>query len=347
MKKRKIFSLAPHERFNYGDIMYSIILKEIFKNEDFYHLGINAGDFTEFGSGKMFNINILKDVDSMDDNLLFIGGGEFLGCSYEVLFSFIHDPKPFDNNFKTPFIHDEFVDDLPIRKFYISFGGSSNNYISRDLAQLEKADIIYTRESLTNANIKSRLKNKKEIVTLPDLVTLSSYFFPRENKKDYIVIQLGKYKTPTPNKIIELIMNLQSKHKIKLVGLGNCAKHDDDVILEEIYNILPVKDNVELVKPKDALEIMNIISSAKLCIGTSLHLMITSFSYNIPWVNYNSRLYKITNYKDQWYPNFGEVSDGFDLIDKVNNILKKSVDMTADIDEQQSKIINFFNKNVK
>ena len=348
MSKVAIFHLAPHERFNYGDIMYSIVLKEYLKTRlddfDFYHVGIYKTDTSDIGAGKIITKKEMIEISKQyDSTTLFIGGGEFLGANNTTLFSHIGlkpTPELVKDNLEIPFIVDKQVKNSIDNIHYISFGGDVRENIKGDIINSFNTypNSIYVREYKTKDNI-ARRGVTKEIVSNPDLVELCSKFFKKDKSESYVLVQLGKFKTRNVLAIIQNLKQISKTEKIYLMGLGNCPQHNDDLLLKEVHKHLP---DSTYIQPKDALEQMEVISRSKLVIGTSLHLMITAHAYNIPWISVNPNIIKVVNYQKTWY-NRTCVANESQVYEKYKTI-DFDRDNSEEIESQQELILNYLDK---
>ncbi len=345
MSKVAIFHLAPHERFNYGDIMYSIILKEYLKSRiddfDFYYVGIYKTDTSNIGAGKIITKKEMIEISKQyDSTTLFIGGGEFLGADNTTLFSHIGlkpTPELVKDNLEIPFIVDNQVKNSIDNIHYISFGGDVRENIKGNIVNAfnNYPNSIYVRENNTKYNI-ARRGVTKEIVSNPDLVELSSKFFKKDKSENYVLVQLGKFKTSDVLGIIENLKQIAKTEKIYLMGLGNCPRHNDDLLLKQIHKHIP---DSTYIQPKDAIEQMQVISRSKLVIGTSLHLMITAHTYNIPWISVNPNIGKVVNYQKTWY-NRTCVAKESQVYEKYKSI-NFDIDNSNEIEIHQEQILNY------
>lgn len=306
-----IFHLAPHDRYNYGDLLYGYLLKKELEKSGYniYFVGLIDVDMTEYGLGKVISVSKMIELYNKSKNaVLLIGGGEFLGAGYEVLSSFISKNKDIviDKSFKHPFIVDvELFKNKPTIK-YLSFGGMLRSDIDYIAKMFNESDFIQTRDFRTYKNLIDCGVNDGLISIAADICEKTSLLLPNNNKlnmgtpfEDYVVFQVGERKFKSIETIVSQLNQLSEKENIVLLPLGHCNRHNDYKLLRTIKNKIP-KNNVYLHDSKDIESITTIIGNAKMNIGTSLHLMIVSRSYKIKYLPINE-IEKIVNYQETWY----------------------------------------------
>jgi hypothetical protein len=349
---KNIFHLAPHERFNFGDIMYSVILKEVLKEKNidynFYYVGLTKADTSYCGGGEMITIDEMIEISKENnDNHLFIGGGDFIGVTYNALFRYIspEDKKTIGwKKFKNPFIVDDILKDLNIQTHYMSFGGDTNNKkIAKDLNRTNNT--IYVRDLYTRENLLRLGMDESKSISLPDLVTLSSKYFKNLdnlelpfNDKDFIVFQIGKHKFSSMEMLKSQIDLLSEKENVIMIGFGNCVDHEDNIILEKLEKMVN-KPNVKYIDAKNVYDILETVSKCKMTIGTSLHLMITAFSYGIPWITLNKNIRKIHKYQKSWYNDYYNTTHDGRIYEEYKNSISRDYSDLKEIYKNQEKLI--------
>lgn len=94
---KKLYILAPNDRFNYGDLLFSHILKRTFSEffDKIVFCSTVKSDFSALGGIPTEPYSVLYKANDKDENYLVIAGGESLFVSWRVILSYI------DKNIKT------------------------------------------------------------------------------------------------------------------------------------------------------------------------------------------------------------------------------------------------------
>lgn len=87
MLKKKIFLLGAYDRFNYGDLLFPIIVENILKSFspqlEFYPYALIESDLSVFGARKTLPINTLyQRVATTEDRVVIFAGGGVIGASW-------------------------------------------------------------------------------------------------------------------------------------------------------------------------------------------------------------------------------------------------------------------------
>lgn len=336
-KRPTIHLLSAADRFNYGDLLFSLILtKELDAagNYNILNYATTDSDLTNLGAIKTSKYTSLYGV-TPGNNWLLIAGGEVMGANWSRLMSFIYKPffwiyekaEIFNQlnalekatkyylgvNSNLAFVPNEEIIKNNFNIIYNSVGGiffEKNNY-KNDLKNLEN-NIKYfsTRDAISHESI-SRT-GIKDVKLTPDSAILMSKHYPREKllqmtssaisniPENYITLQLG-YKKSIGNfdEIAQQMEMLSNELELPIIlcPIGNCPGHDDSLALEIIAQ--KVK-NAILIKPKNLWDIMHVISNSKIFVGTSLHGVITAMSYSIPYLGINKEIHKLDAYLKTW-----------------------------------------------
>ncbi len=96
-KKPVINVISAGDRYNYGDVLYAIVLREylkkyepeIYNTYDYCHYGIIASDLTSVGGIKTDPIRDLYKREFDKNSLTIVVGGQVIGASIEVLFKYL------------------------------------------------------------------------------------------------------------------------------------------------------------------------------------------------------------------------------------------------------------------
>lgn len=97
--KRKLYILAPNDRFNYGDLLFPYILTYFFsdKFDDIVYVSTTKSDLTRLGGFKTESFSTLYNTDQQYENHLIVAGGESLCAGWFGILSYV---KPWVNFFR-------------------------------------------------------------------------------------------------------------------------------------------------------------------------------------------------------------------------------------------------------
>lgn len=224
--KKRLYILAPNDRFNYGDLLFPYILTHYFSDQfdDIVYVSTTKSDLTQLGGIKTEAYSTLFNVDKEWENHLIVAGGESLCVNWFTILSYV---TPWISFFKrivfkfrsntlnalcdvfiralykirTRFVFSVGKNELPQFKTisYNALGGSwltkSNLLNNKNVKQiLNSVDYFTVRDketsiALEKANIKHSI--------CPDTAILMSEVFPEENLLSHLSINTsivnGKY----------------------------------------------------------------------------------------------------------------------------------------------------------
>ncbi|MBQ8423478.1 MAG: polysaccharide pyruvyl transferase family protein [Coprobacter sp.] len=85
---RKLFILAPNDRFNYGDLLFPHILTAHFGDmvDEIIYCSTSSADLRNKGGHKVSSFHSLYRVSPQDENYLIVAGGECLCCNWWIIF---------------------------------------------------------------------------------------------------------------------------------------------------------------------------------------------------------------------------------------------------------------------
>lgn len=365
-KKLVVALMGPHDRFNYGDILFPFIIEYAFDkispNSFVYEkYALVNSDFTNKGAFISQNYRTLRrNINNNNINVLVVTGGECLGAKWHVLFSYIN--KIYHLLSKKGLIRRKLISYEIARKYLggkseypycvnkkdfkgsikllFNTVGSSYEFDGIQINALNNADYISLRDEISYKN-SLILSNKTYLV--PDSAIILSDVFPIneleknryiknplvtriiESNEDYIFFQIAKeHAIEKLDKICKQLNLVYSKLKTKIVlcPIGTAFGHEDHIALKRIYQKLNNNFTV-LIESPSIFEIMLLIVNSKLYIGTSLHGVITSMSFGIPYIGLKKETEKLVFYLQTW----GE----------------KELNQVYDVDDFASQAITIFN----
>lgn len=255
----KVALVGAIDRYNYGDVLFPIIVEEALKkrisNIKFEYYGYKKTDLSRFD---VHPTKEIKDINHDDINAIIVVGGEVLTSSWSLTYLFLFDDYRRANilskikkyvrepifdflakikmgyTHKMPWIFEK--KDYPEKKIiYNTVGGGSffkvlenkKRYFNNSLNQV---DYISVREEATKNNLKKI--GVKNVIGYPDSAFLMSELFPKDSlkklsshnmkniKDDYVVFQIGKkYGIGREDKIFEKLKMFIEKTHLNVVLL--------------------------------------------------------------------------------------------------------------------------------
>lgn len=328
MSQKNIYILSASDRYNYGDLLFPIILrKELEKLGDYKFLNIATikSDLSKRGALPTQNYKALYSATGQN-NYLVVAGGEVLGANWSRLYSFLKPLyykvyiktkrkhilesllKRLTGNKKNPIpfipLSDELLNKFKVIYHAVGGAGISHHFCKNKIAEaFSKAIYISLREGETFKDIKENLKISKAQLTPDSAILMSDYYDIKRTDEKYIAFQIGRYKLGAT--LFEIKEQLELTYKrsglpIYLIPIGNCPGHDDHIPLKWLEKHLncPCK----YIEPSNIEVIMQTIAAAKIFIGTSLHGIITAMSFCVPYIGFNPSIGKMQRYLKTWAP---------------------------------------------
>lgn len=353
--------LSASDRINYGDLLFPILFKKFLENEnfhiEFYNYGVVKSDLSFYGALPTNSYRkLLKNVKNKKGKLV-VGGGEVFFANWRTLYSFINPiyVKLCNNSYfnkidkkinfskyllsrnkvAVPFCPSKEELRSKCVKVYFSsvggeFTGSKENNLNIKLSKtLKESALLSVRDKRTFLSMECMGLNPKLI---PDSAIIMSDIFQKESLcenisftnfgiKNYIFLQLGKYKGPKNlERFVVDLKKLSDKLNLDVVlcPIGKALKHEDDIILKKVKEI---ENEFHYIDPKNVYDVMFLIANSSLYLGTSLHGIITAQSFNVPFVGLNPRLGKLESYIQTWVDNNMNCLS-FEEADKIESIYK-------------------------
>ena len=88
---KKLYVLAPNDRFNYGDLIFPHILNYYFKEkfDEIIFCSTSFSDLSTRGGIPTVNFRVLYRTKEQDNNFLVVAGGDSLCIKWDMIISFI------------------------------------------------------------------------------------------------------------------------------------------------------------------------------------------------------------------------------------------------------------------
>lgn len=329
-KLNKIAVFGPHDRFNYGDFLFPLIIDYCFsffsgKEIRLKKYSLRKCDFTNKGGFKSEGYRALvSHVNSGNHNVIIVSGGECLTATWTRLYSYL---DPFYNKFYTKYKMNRIYRNLP--KYYL--GGKSEYPYSINIDDFKnKVEVYYNAVGggwNVNANIIKRLKEAEllgvrdqksydnlsdhNVVNelIPDSAVMLSRLFPKEILEDYLPFKDEKYiffqvsnyliNEDEINFVCSNLKEISDKYNLKIIfcPIGTASGHEDHLPLLKMHKKL--KNNSKFITDPTIKDIAGYISNSELYIGSSLHGVITSMNYGIPYIGLK-KVIKQNEYIKTW-----------------------------------------------
>lgn len=359
----KIALFGPHDRFNYGDFLFPIMLQFAMNKQhsntfDFSCYSLIKADFTEKGACKSKSyIKLKKDVNAGKISGVIITGGECLNAEINLLYSYIN--KQYDKLYRLSYFFRALSYKLKIpyriigTKTQYPFAVSKNDFNKNVKIIYNSVGGVFT---VSNSNVIGNVdyfsvrdsfsfstwrEKQEDIFLFPDSAIILSDVYPIKDLKNskkyiadkvstiiqsqYIFFQISNAKYINENKFVEIALQLKQLqaegYKIVLCPIGTASGHEDHKALKKIYELLNV-DSQLIINPT-IFEIMILIANSSLYIGSSLHGVITSMSYGVPFISIGAKQTKTKNYLETWS------EEKFNVVYEVDNFKNRALEIIS------------------
>lgn len=320
---------APHDRINYGDFLFAIMLEYALKQKDssvknVAKHSIVKADYSNIGAfhSKSYQ-SLTTEIDQKEINSVIVGGGQCLSTNWVTLFSYINPlihTLSFDARlYKFQLYHkivrkilggkSEFPfcvkkSDFSNASLKVIYNSVGSGKITKEIEnRLNEADYVAVRDNRSFQNISSKVNN---VVIVPDSAIILSDVYALDDsinhKNDYVFFQasLHKYGGDISVTIRELNEILKKTElDIILCPIGTAPGHNDDQLLKKIKKAIN-NDRVTYIPKPTIKEIAHLIAHSKCYVGTSLHGIITAMSYGVPYIGLNPKQEKLVSYNETW-----------------------------------------------
>lgn len=337
--------------------------------------GIIESDLSDVGAlpTKSFDRLLANIKSSSSNDLIIVAGGEVLGADWLNIYRFLSPlaSKVHKNLFlrrilnridfvslyfslfkgsSFPFILDKSPFNKNVRIVYNSIGGSNiDKYLRKNKALINyfrNLTWLSVRDTKTQAAFdKFAISNK----LVPDSALIMSDIFKYEldtqiskevrdlESSNYIYVQLGNTKGPDDlDKFSDQLNRFATENGLNIVlsPIGLALDHDDEVILRRLQAKCP---GAIYIHPHNIYDTMALLKNSKMYIGTSLHGVVTSQSFNVPFVAFTEKIKKLDLYIKTWFKNSSQVSLDYNDFAKVNEVYSSFNRSEADVILQQQK----------
>lgn len=87
---KKLYILAPNDRFNYGDLLFAHILQFYFSKlfDEIIFCSTSSNDLSKLGGHKVSGYNILDKLSKNDTNVVIVAGGACIGIDWATILGY-------------------------------------------------------------------------------------------------------------------------------------------------------------------------------------------------------------------------------------------------------------------
>ena len=305
LRERKVILLGPHDRYNFGDLLFCKVLKRLLVNRagysesDILFGGIVPINMTDYGGeGNIRSMKQLQQLSREDSENgkgpydIIYAGGEALGCSHDCAVSMMlnetykklaKQEKIYDCGYLVPkhYLVPEYERENPSNFAIInSMGGT----ISPECAEAANtADFGSFRDpkfpSYPDSAVMTKELYAEEIDIMADQVM--NEIFPSTTERKYIAVQ-HKRKIENIEKLAASldVLSKQTNATIVFFAAGVVPNHDSFDMYSRVATLMTHPSIV--YKGTNVLKVVALISQSQVLISTSLHCRIIAFIFFKP-----------------------------------------------------------------
>ncbi|PRD51912.1 polysaccharide pyruvyl transferase family protein [Sphingobacterium gobiense] len=399
MMNNKLIILAPNDRYNYGDLLFSYIIKFHLAKyyDDVVDVSTIENDLTDVGGDKVKEISYLYSLEDNSHNDIIVAGGESFCSKWQVCVSYLSPNygkflkvvrKGISGILKLNKVYNSVADYVAkvviggktffpytigkheinnVRNvFYNSLGGSfikESHFPKRVEDILKSIDYLSIRDRGTHELVKGagisnylypdcaiQMSDLFDKDYLENLISDKNKDFISSQDNGYIVFQIKKsLGFANYREIVHLLRQIKKTYnkKIYLCPVGFALGHEDHIVLEKIYRDLGDEDIVFYQSGNTIWDIMYVISSSSLYIGTSLHGAITAMSFDVPYLGI--MVNKTIRYIKEWgIKDMRTTSENLQVLEIIGDLLMTQKDvLSINSQWQKSFVTESFGKMIK
>lgn len=338
----EIHLVGAFDRFNFGDLLFAQVTRHGLAvhgvSAEYRYHSLESADLSRRGGVVTKPLRELSQRGARPGSVVMVAGGEVLAARWSDALCGLTSPgrclllkvvtRLFGADMTDGISRRRLAGTRPmpwvlpperfgpdVRLVYNAVGGSGLGGLPGSLQtwarqQLKTCHHLSVRDRASQAILESWHLGH-EVLLAPDSAALVAEMAPREQlpahraaRGDHLVFQVGRY--PAWGILGELALQLRRLHEatglaILLVPLGQAAGHEDHVPLRRLATRLGDLP-VTLVERPGVEELLTLIASARLFVGSSLHGNLTALAYGVPRVGFGRRVRKLHAFLETWDP---------------------------------------------
>jgi len=336
--KINILIIGAFDRYNYGDLLFPLVIESALKKRNlsanFHFYGLKKSDLSLYGGKKTNGIKTFyKDVKRLPNAIVIVAGGEAIGISWLKMFSFYNSCNNFISKFKKYFNVERYVKkymgaatNLPFVFSKEMIGGNAVLLNSLGECGIKKIEVdnnpIFSclsnvdYFSVRDKNTYAAFSSFNNVNLFPDSAVLISKFYDKQFLKEEVSSDVNRFVSENINylffqinneiikdnveKYAELFDRVQNTLGLKICfcAIGRVSGHEDQYALKKIMK--KMKTSVSFFENATIWDTMALIANAKFYLGSSLHGVITSMSFLVPYIGIGIPEGKVNSYIKTW-----------------------------------------------
>ncbi len=317
-RNNKVILLGPHDRYNFGDLLFSKVLEKLlisragYSPDDILYGGIVSVDMSAFGgSPNVLSMKKLQSLSRKDSSQgpydIIYTGGEALGCDFKRATGMMPTEKIAKEAAREKIYNCAYLVPkhllLPEKTKTLS-----NNYAVANSLGGRVAD--FCKEPLETADY-TAFRDRDPL--FPDSAVMTKELFSDEiqagakevlqelkSVKKYIAVQHRKIKDEDPKEIASALDDVSRGLNATIVffAAGTVNGHDSYESYEEVVSFM--KEKATIYRGETIWKVVGLISQADAVISTSLHVRIMAFIHFKPRVTWSLGKQKVTKFISLW-----------------------------------------------
>ena len=305
LRERKVILLGPHDRYNFGDLLFCKVLKRLLVNRagysesDILFGGIVSINMTDYGGeGNIRSMKQLQQMSREDSEKgkgpydIIYAGGEALGCSHDCAVSMMFNEtykklakqeKIYDCGYLVPkhYLVPEYEVEHPSNFAIINSMGGRISPACAEAANT--ADFGSFRDptfpSYPDSAVMTKELYAEEIDIMADQVM--NEIFPSTSERKYIAVQHRRTTTNLEKLAASLdILSEETNATIVFFAAGIIPNHDSFDMYSKVATLMTHPSIV--YEGTNVWKVVALISRSQVLISTSLHCRIIAFIFFRP-----------------------------------------------------------------
>ncbi|WAM16866.1 polysaccharide pyruvyl transferase family protein [Rhodococcus sp. JS3073] len=332
MTRPNVVSVGAFDRFNYGDLLFPLVLDSrwaALTDGTLSHYALWGARGTGWGTARSGSARDLRRrFTEQPPTGCVVAGGEVLSATwydltrhsvpsgFDLAVAALHRSVPrrqlsricrtlAGGMWDLPLVPDPATSrQVPV--VYNAVGATSVDTLSGDdrsrvLGSLRASKYLSVRD---NSSVDILRSHGIDADLSPDSAAVIDRLFPATPKRSRtLVFQCSRqWLRGHEDEVVTQLRALSERYEISLLAIGLAGGHSDLTALRRLYRQLSrTTSRVRLVKPANVRDVAAEIASADCYVGTSLHGSITAIAYGTAVVGLD-RIPKLSEYLATWAP---------------------------------------------